>query len=417
MNSLPRAIYDKLFSKLARLKDVSLTNPTNGQSLLYNNGVWVNSTPGAGGDVVGPALSVSGNIPIFADTTGKLLSDSTRNIAYILDRTNHTGTQTAATISDFNSSAITAVGKTNNATGWSLAGGTTSKTLTLTENSTIDQNLSTTSEVLFAKTTIVPTGTEGLRITRAVSGVESNKRFSILLDTSGNTSCVSTNFDVAYTNYSVTAKKNSFYSPTDGSGSTDWIAISAGGLTGDRIVMGSLNGLATIGAHTQGDVGWQELYLNAPGTTNVVIPTLLSVNDVNEYTVLNGVRINTNTRIYSDRMLQPIYTSAIADVQISNSQGHLYDSTGTLRMKYKDSAGTVRDLLLGGGIDIVNNYVKIAESYTGTQIKPHYAAGAPASGDLPAGMTVMHVEPTGEVSIYMQHPVLGYTSVSLGTLA
>jgi hypothetical protein len=33
-------------------------------------------TPSGTGDVVGPASSVSGNIPVFADTTGKLLSDS-----------------------------------------------------------------------------------------------------------------------------------------------------------------------------------------------------------------------------------------------------------------------------------------------------------------------------------------------------
>lgn len=41
------------------------------------------------------------------------------------------------------------VEKTNNATGYSLAGGTTTKTLTVTEDSTIDQNLSTGSNVSF----------------------------------------------------------------------------------------------------------------------------------------------------------------------------------------------------------------------------------------------------------------------------
>ena len=43
--------------------------------------------------------------------------------------------------------ALTAVGKTNNATGWSIAGGTTSKTLTLVDNAQIDQDLLSTSTI------------------------------------------------------------------------------------------------------------------------------------------------------------------------------------------------------------------------------------------------------------------------------
>jgi hypothetical protein len=45
--------------------------------------------------------------------------------------------------------ALTAVQKTNNVTGYEISGGTTSKTLTVSENSTIDQNLSTTSQPNF----------------------------------------------------------------------------------------------------------------------------------------------------------------------------------------------------------------------------------------------------------------------------
>lgn len=56
-----------------------------------------------------------------------------------------------------NSRALTAVEKTNNATGFSVAGGTASKTLTVSEDSTINQNLSTTSDVEFQGTTIKST--------------------------------------------------------------------------------------------------------------------------------------------------------------------------------------------------------------------------------------------------------------------
>lgn len=51
-----------------------LTACSDGQSIIWASGVP--TCAGANGDVVGPASSVSGNLPSFADTTGKLLQDS-----------------------------------------------------------------------------------------------------------------------------------------------------------------------------------------------------------------------------------------------------------------------------------------------------------------------------------------------------
>lgn len=60
---------------------------------------------GGSGDVVGPASSTNNDIAVFNGTTGKLIKDGGATIAQVKDRANHTGTQLAATISDFNSAA------------------------------------------------------------------------------------------------------------------------------------------------------------------------------------------------------------------------------------------------------------------------------------------------------------------------
>lgn len=53
------------------------------------------------GDVTGPASSTDNDIAVFDGTTGKLIKDGGKTIAQVLDRSNHTGTQPASTISDF----------------------------------------------------------------------------------------------------------------------------------------------------------------------------------------------------------------------------------------------------------------------------------------------------------------------------
>jgi len=51
--------------------------------------------------VKGPASSTEGDIAVFSGTTGKIIKDGGKTVAQVLARENHTGTQTASTISDF----------------------------------------------------------------------------------------------------------------------------------------------------------------------------------------------------------------------------------------------------------------------------------------------------------------------------
>jgi hypothetical protein len=63
----------------------------------------------------------------------------------------------------------------------------------------------------------------------------------------------------------------------DGSGTGDWIAGNYGGTSGNRVVMGVLNGTATIGGHNNALSAWANLSIN-PGSGNVGIGTLTPVN-------------------------------------------------------------------------------------------------------------------------------------------
>lgn len=51
--------------------------------------------------VKGPAVATESDIAVFNGTTGKIIKDGGKTVAQVLARENHTGTQTAATISDF----------------------------------------------------------------------------------------------------------------------------------------------------------------------------------------------------------------------------------------------------------------------------------------------------------------------------
>jgi len=55
----------------------------------------------ASGDVTGPGSATDENIAVYDSTTGKIIKDGGSTVAEVLDRANHTGTQTASTISDF----------------------------------------------------------------------------------------------------------------------------------------------------------------------------------------------------------------------------------------------------------------------------------------------------------------------------
>lgn len=57
--------------------------------------------------VVGPASATNLDIAVYDGTTGKKVKDGGKTIAEVLARANHTGTQTASTISDFNTAVRT----------------------------------------------------------------------------------------------------------------------------------------------------------------------------------------------------------------------------------------------------------------------------------------------------------------------
>lgn len=57
--------------------------------------------------VKGPGTSTESDIVVFSGTTGKIIKDGGKTIAEVLSRSNHTGTQLAATISDFNEAVRT----------------------------------------------------------------------------------------------------------------------------------------------------------------------------------------------------------------------------------------------------------------------------------------------------------------------
>jgi hypothetical protein len=58
-------------------------------------------------------------------------------------------------------------------------------------------------------------------------------------------------------------------STNTGSGAVDWIAGNFGGTAGNRVIMGILNGEATVAAHNNALNGWAKLVLNPSGITNV----------------------------------------------------------------------------------------------------------------------------------------------------
>lgn len=79
-----------LLSRMTTAQMNAIPTPTNGM-LIYNTtanqmysytaGVWIAVAGGGTGNVIGPGVSVAGDIAIFADTTGKLLADSGIHVA------------------------------------------------------------------------------------------------------------------------------------------------------------------------------------------------------------------------------------------------------------------------------------------------------------------------------------------------
>lgn len=81
-----------LLSRMTTAQMNAIPNPANGM-LIYNTtvnqmysytaGAWIPVAEGAVGDVVGPNVSITDDIAIFADTSGKVLADSGVNITKV----------------------------------------------------------------------------------------------------------------------------------------------------------------------------------------------------------------------------------------------------------------------------------------------------------------------------------------------
>lgn len=82
-------------------------NSTTGQLEKYGASAWsaVQSSGAGTGDVVGPASSVDNEIVVADGVTGKLVKSGGKTVAQVLTRSNHTGTQLLATISDAGTAA------------------------------------------------------------------------------------------------------------------------------------------------------------------------------------------------------------------------------------------------------------------------------------------------------------------------
>jgi X-X-X-Leu-X-X-Gly heptad repeat protein len=73
---------------LSALGDVTISSPTNGQSLSYNGTAWVNATGAGTGDVVGGTSSTDNAITRYDGTTGKIIQNS---VVVVDDSGNVTG--------------------------------------------------------------------------------------------------------------------------------------------------------------------------------------------------------------------------------------------------------------------------------------------------------------------------------------
>lgn len=187
-----------------------------------------------------------------------------------------------------NARVLTAVEKVNNATGYTLAGGTTSKTLTLTEDSTIDQNLSTISPVSHAR--INASSPAGAVIGGA------------------------------------------------------WISGNYGDNgTGDRFVFGTLYGLATMGGHGFDLLSWRDMYFQADGPGKVSVGLKTSPAD--------GSQRAQATFHSAGSTILGFAPSAVADASIYNSQVNCWynEPTNQLTFKAKNSAGAVTSFVIDAG--------------------------------------------------------------------
>lgn len=93
-------------------------------------------------------------------------------------------------------------------------------------------------------------------------------------------------------------------STNPGTGTADWVAGNFGAQAGDRLVLGLLNGKATLGAHGNALGSWADLYLNSGG--NIYTPSLAG----NQSRIL---QVNNNGQLVPSAL----YTNSAGDIGLN----------------------------------------------------------------------------------------------------
>jgi trimeric autotransporter adhesin len=174
------------------LSDVTLSTPTSGQILIKGAGDWANQTvTGDGAIDASGALTVSkigGQTISLAGTfttigAYPLTLNATTSTDIILPSTGTVAT--LAGVEDLTNKTLNGLSFVENATGFEITGGSsTEKTLTVTADATIDQDLATTASPSFSGLTV--STLTGKFVTNSGSGVISSQDkigFSDLLST------------------------------------------------------------------------------------------------------------------------------------------------------------------------------------------------------------------------------------------
>jgi hypothetical protein len=197
--------------------------------------------------------------------------------------------------------------------------------------------------------------------------------------------------DSTVTSFSAPLTVNSL---NNGSGVTNWIASNVGGKTGNRVVSGLYNGIATIGAHNYGLTAWADLKISPVG--NVAIGDIAPLVKLD----VNGTLRATNIGIGTTSPQRAI------DVRGDIAQGMWTDNIPSRRI------GVMNNTTQVAGMEIENTSLGGSYSQKLHLLTHHYGAASDRR---------LTIDEDGNVGIGIQTPanklsVAGNVSIA-GTLS